>query len=152
MKKALFYFYVAMVSGGATWGSPVLREVTSTSCKAVPIELGVGMTTQIVFEQEPKVTLFADQTHFKVVTNPSANRSIAIIPVISGSEIEAIKNGRAGLSSAALAAALNESVKTNLFVFFDNNNQLMFELRFTEKKNADYLVKVKQVFNSGCAL
>ena len=148
----IIVFLSSLLLASFAFASPSLREVSSTSCKAIPISLGVGMTTQIIFEQEPKVTLFADQTHFKVVTNPSANRSIAIIPVISSSEIDAMKHGRASLSSEALAHSLNESIKTNLFVFFDNNNQLMFELRFADKKNADYLVKVKQVFNDGCVL
>lgn len=142
---------VILFSGSSAFAGTALREVSSTSCKAIPIELGMGMTTQIIFEQEPKVTLFADQTHFKVVTNSSANRSIAIIPVISSSEIESL-GVRASASPTALVNALNANIKTNLFVFFENNNQLMFELRFTEKKNADYLVKVKQIFNDGCAL
>ena len=134
---ARLVFISVLIVGSVTDAGPVLREVSSTSCKAIPIELGVGMTTQIIFEQEPKVTLFADQTHFKVVTNPSANRSIAIIPLVSTSDS---------------VAALNANIKTNLFVFFENNNQLMFELRFADKKNADYLVKVKQIFNNGCVL
>lgn len=146
----LFIAVSALLLSTASAGT-TLREVSSTSCKAIPIELGVGMTTQIIFEQEPKVTLFADQTHFKVVTNASANRSIAIIPVISQSEIESL-GGRTTVSQAALVTALNANIKTNLFVFFENNNQLMFELKFTDKKNADYLVKVKQVFNDGCVL
>lgn len=141
------FLNASLASAGAS-----LREVTATSCKAVQIDLAVGMTTQIVFEQEPKVTLFADQTHFKIVTNATASRSIAVIPVISSSEIDAIKNGRPNMSNDALAAALDASFKTNLFVFFDNNNQLMFELRFVDKKRADYLVKVKQNFSQGCVL
>jgi hypothetical protein len=148
----IFSFLTGLVAAGFASAGPTMREVSSTSCKAIPIELGIGMTTQIIFEQEPKVTLFADQTHFKVVTNGKANRSIAIIPLISSSEIEGIKNGHPGMSSEAVAAALNASIKTNLFVFFENNNQLMFELRFADKKNADYMVKVKQVFTGECVL
>lgn len=151
MKRTIL-LVLGIITTSLSSANPSLREVKSTSCKAIPIELGVGITTQIIFEQEPKVTLFADQTHFKVVTNPSASRSIAIIPVISSNEIEAMKNGRGSLSPEALTAALNKNIKTNLFVFFDNNNQLMFELRFADKKNADYLVKVKQEFNDGCVL
>lgn len=150
MNKVWPIIVLAICLASTAFGGTALREVSSTSCKAIPIELGVGMTTQIIFEQEPKVTLFADQTHFKVVTNATANRSIAIIPVISQSEIEAL-GGRAA-SQAGLVTALNSNIKTNLFVFFENNNQLMFELKFTDKRNADYLVKVKQVFNDGCVL
>lgn len=147
-----FLFSAIFLSASFASAGASLREVTATSCKAVQIDLAVGMTTQIVFEQEPKVTLFADQTHFKIVTNATASRSIAIIPVISSSEIDAIKNGRPNMSNDALASALDASFKTNLFVFFDNNNQLMFELRFVDKKRADYLVKVKQNFSQGCVL
>lgn len=130
-----------------------IRQVSSTSCEIVPVNLGLGMTTQLVFEQEPKVTLFADKKHFKVVTNSSSPRSLAIIPVIEGNELENFSIGHSLLAnSAALVKFLNKSFRTNLFVFFDNNNQLMFELKFTEKPKADYILKVTQKFNGSCEL
>lgn len=130
-----------------------IRHVSSTSCQIVPVNLGLGMTTQIVFEQEPKVTLYADKKHFKVVTNSSSPRSLAIIPVIEGNELDSFGTGRSPLTNpTALVNFLNKSFRTNLFVFFDNNNQLMFELKFTEKQKADYILKVTQNFNGSCQL
>ena len=127
-----------------------VRQVSSSSCEIVPVNLGLGMTTQIVFEQEPKVTLYADKKHFKVVTNSSSPRSLAIIPVIEGTELD---NSRSLLANpTSLVNFLNKSFKTNLFVFFDNNNQLMFELKFAEKPKADYILKVTQTFNGSCEL
>ena len=138
----------AMLSTTTHAGSR-LREVTGTSCKAISIKVGVGLTTQVVFEQEPKTTLLADQSHFKIVTNGSAKRSIAIIPTLAANELEAL--GAAGPTNT-FVAALNGSLKTNLFVFFDSQNQLMIELSFAAKDSADYLVKVTQRFDERCAL
>lgn len=130
-----------------------VRTVTSTSCRAVRVNLAVGMTTQLVLEQEPKVTLYADKKHFKVVTNATSPRSLAVIPVIESADLDHLGDAGAGtLAPAAQARALDGSFKTNLFVFFDNSNQLMFDLRFVEKEKADYILKVKQAFNGGCEL
>jgi hypothetical protein len=130
-----------------------VRNVSSSSCNATHVNVALGITTQIIFEQEPKVTLYADKKHFKVVTNASSPRSLAIIPVVENSEMDIFRNGKGGLPSpAALAAALDRSFKTNLFVFFDNNNQLMFELHFVDKPKADYILKVTQVFTERCEL
>jgi len=136
----------AMASSG-------VREVSANSCDVVRLNLGLGMTTQVVFEQEPKVTLHADQRHFKINTNSLSPRSLAIIPFVDASELNAFRSPRGKpYSGAALAAGLDASYKTNLFVFFKNNNQLMFELRFVEKSKADYIVKIKQTFEKGCVL
>lgn len=130
-----------------------VRRVSSTSCKAVPVRLALGMTTQIVLDQEPKVTLFADQRHFKIVTNPTSPRSLAVIPVVEPQELDAFRGRDGNLPGpAALANALNRSFKTNLFVFFDNNNQLMFDLNFVEKARADYILKVSEIFDGSCEL
>lgn len=130
-----------------------VREVSHTSCEIIPVNVGLGMTTQIVLEQEPKVTLYADKKHFKISTTSLSPRSLAIIPFVDTAELNDFRDAKGRLPSPeALASALNKSLKTNLFVFFDNNNQLMFELRFVEKKNADYLLKVKQLFNKNCFL
>lgn len=134
-------------------GGVAMRKVSSTSCQVIPVNLGLGTTTQIVLEQTPKVTLFADKKHFKVVTNSSSSRSLAIIPTIESAELDAFRNSKGQLpASAELAADLNKSFKTNLFVFFDNNNQMMFELQFVDKKKADYILKVTEVFNGDCVL
>lgn len=130
-----------------------VRKVSSTSCKIIPVRLGLGMTTQIVLEQEPKVTLYADKKHFKVVTNASSPRSLAIIPYFEPQELDVFRNAKGGLpTSDALASALDRNFKTNLFVFFENNNQLMFELRFVEKAKADYILKVTELFEGDCVL
>lgn len=145
--------WIMLTTAPAALAKTDIREVTSTSCKIIPINLGIGMTTQIVLEQEPKTTLFADKKHFKIVSNATSPRSLAIIPFVEQSELDAFRTpGGALPAPAALASALNGSFKTNLFVFFDNNNQLMFELRFVEKSKADYIVKVTQSFNENCNL
>lgn len=140
-------------TAAAANASIALRKVSKSSCQIIPVNLGVGMTTQIVLEQEPKATLYADKKHFKIVTNSTSPRSLAIIPVIEGSDLDPFRDARGALPSpSALASELNKNFKTNLFVFFDNNNQLMFELRFAEKKDADYILKVNEVFNGDCNL
>lgn len=130
-----------------------IREVSATSCQPIEVRLGLGTTTQIVLEQEPKVTLFADTKHFKITTNKLAPRSLAIIPSIEPSELEIFRDDHGKIMTGRkLAEALNKSFKTNLFIFFENNNQLMFELRFVPKQQADYILKIKQIFNEGCVL
>ncbi|MCB0390902.1 MAG: hypothetical protein KDD58_06420 [Bdellovibrionales bacterium] len=130
-----------------------VREVNNTSCDVIPIRLGLGVTTQLIFEQEPKVTLYADKAHFKISTNELSPRSLAIIPFIEKSEIENFRNSKGDIpGNEYLAKMFDKSFRTNLFVFFKNNNQLMFELRFVEKKQADYIVKVNQKFDKGCLL
>ncbi len=130
-----------------------MRVVTSTSCDPIRVNLGLGMTTQIVLEQKPKVTLHADKRHFKIHTTEHSSRSIAIIPFVESNELNAFRNGQGKLPSPkALAELLDKSFKTNLFVYFENDNQLMFDLRFVEKSKADYLVKVRQTFNERCVL
>jgi hypothetical protein len=143
----LFFFSINLLA------SQDVRVVKSTSCNAIRVNLGLGMSTQIVLEQEPKVTLYADKTHFKIKTNSMSPRSLAIIPYVSPSEIEGLSQGNgSSLSPKKLASALDDSLKTNLFVFFENNNQLMFELRFVEKTRADYILKVQQEFDKECVL
>lgn len=138
---------IGLLLFGVAHARPGVREVTSSSCKIIKVNLGLGMTTQIVLEQEPKVTLYADKKHFKVITNTFSPRSLAVIPFVEPSELNILRDPGGRLpSSTGLASALKNSFETNLFVFFENNNQLMFELRFVEKKKADYILKVHQVF------
>lgn len=130
-----------------------IREVEATSCELIPVNLGLGKTTLIVLEQEPETTLYADKKHFRVNSHPSAPRSLSVIPFVDSSEIDLFRDSTGLLPGPKrLAELLNQSFKTNLFVFFKNNNQLMFELRFVEKNKADNVLKVKQVFNEGCTL
>ncbi len=152
MKLSLLLLIVALQTQ-SVFAVPGVRKISSSSCKVVPVNLAIGITTQIVFEQEPKVTLYADKKHFKVVTNASSPRSLAIIPTIESNELDVFRSPRGNLPSPSLlATALDRSFKTNLFVFFDNNNQMMFELRFVQKDKADYILKVSQVFNGDCEL
>ncbi len=158
----LLLFILEVVVPGGVSGSFVgrvaqarsdVREVSASSCDIIQVNLGLGMTTQVVLEQEPKVTLYADKKHFKITTTSLSPRSLAIIPFVESSEIEALQSSQnQRLSPKRLASELDKSLKTNLFVFFDNNNQLMFQLRFVEKNKADYIVMVKQIFKKGCNL
>lgn len=148
MKAAIIWLFpiVTLAANG-------VREVTGSSCDVIPLHLALGMTTQVVFEQAPKVTLYADKKHFRINTHRVSPRSLAIIPLIEVSELDAFRNGSGRLPPPLrLAALLNDSFKTNLFVFFENNNQLMFEMRFVDKKSSDYIVKVMQDFKKDCQL
>ncbi len=130
-----------------------VRQVTSSSCQVIPVKVGIGRTTQVVLEQAPKTTLHADKKHFKIISDPSSPRSLAIIPTIDGTDLEMLRIPERTLRSPpALAAALNKSFKTNLFVFFEHNNQLIFEIQIVEKDRADNILKVTQTFNSECEL
>lgn len=130
-----------------------VRTVSKTSCQVIPVNLALNVTTLVVLEQEPKTTLYADKKHFRIVNDSSSPRSLAIIPVVESSELDLFRDAKGVLPAAkALATALDRNFKTNFFVFFENNNQLMFELRFVEKEKADYILKVTQVFNEDCAL
>ena len=130
-----------------------VREVEATSCEVIKVNLGLGITTQIVLEQQPKTTLYADKSHFKVQSNEGTPRSLAVIPYIQSSEVNTFRKSNGELPSPEkLANALNESFRTNLFVFFENENQLMFELQFVPKAKADYILKVRQKFSKECSL
>ncbi|RME14063.1 MAG: DUF3802 family protein [Bdellovibrio sp.] len=130
-----------------------VRTVSANSCKVTRINLALGITTQIVFEQSPRVTLYADKKHFLIKTNKLTPRSLAIIPYFTPNEINLFRKPSGHLPSPQnLASILDKNFKTNLFVFFENNNQLMFELRFVEKEKADYILKVKQTFERTCVL
>lgn len=137
----------------ASLSAKILRNVSSSSCNSVAVNVGLDMTTQLVFEQEPKVTLFADKRHFKIVTNALSPRSLAIIPFIEGNELDVFRNSSGHLPSGpALASALDKNFNTNLFVFFDHGNQLTFHLHFVDKSKADNIVKIQQKFDDGCVL
>jgi len=135
-----------------------VRDVTATSCEIVRVNLAPGMTTQLVFEGPPVLSLHADEQHFQIRTNEDAPRSIAIIPHIDSGTVNRLfpSQDPGGLpvtpSHRELVARLDENLRTNLFVFFRRSNQLMFELRFVEKSKADYIVNVRQEFNKDCRL
>lgn len=138
----LFFSFISFTTTG-------VRDVSSTSCDITTVKLAVGLTTQIIFEQEPRLILHADDTHFKVSTNKFSPRSLAIIPHLENSEINQFGKPN---DPKKLAESLNKHLKTNLFVFFDGTNQLMFELKFAPKNEADYVLKMTQKFDKGCSL
>ena len=152
MCNTLALFSYIIIAQSLALAKNDVRSVSSTSCKSIPVNLSVDMTTQIILEQEPKVTLFADKKHFKIVTNAVSPRSLAIIPVIEQSELESFKINAVLPGPAALATALDQSFKTNLIVIFDHSNQVMFDLHFVEKSKTDKIVKVTQTFEPGCEL
>lgn len=129
-----------------------MREVQASSCEIVRVNLSVGMTTQLVFEEVPVQTLHADEEHFKVRSSPDAPRSIAVIPSISSQTLaEAAARGQDPMGKAFMDS-IDRAFSTNLFVFFKNSNQLVFQLRFVPKSQADNIVKVRQVFKRDCNL
>jgi hypothetical protein len=134
-----------------------VREIKATSCEVIRLNVALGMTSQIMFEETPTLTLHADEEHFKIRANPNAKRSIAIIPFVEATSISQLfPNPHGGEplipSGRAFAEKLDQAFKTNLFVFFKHSNQLMFELHFVEKTQADYILNVKQVFRKDCQL
>lgn len=131
-----------------------VRVVSATSCEVIPVKLALGITTQLIFQEEPAVTLNADEKHFNIQATPQVPRSIAIIPQVSRQEIDEITKHSPSTSGArkGLEKSLNAHFKTNLFVFFKSQTQLMFELQFVEPKHSDYILKVNQVFDPECLL
>jgi hypothetical protein len=63
-----------------------------------------------------------------------------------------VESERSFPGGQALAEALDRVYRTNLFVFFKGSTRLMFRLRFVEKNQADYVLRVKQIFQKGCSL
>ncbi len=135
-----------------------VREVKATSCQVIPVYLSPGLTTQLIFEQAPVLSLHADDQHFKVHTNEAAPRSIAIIPNIDSQTVSQLFPQQSPgstptiPSSRELVKKLDQNLRTNLFVFFKRSNQLMFELKFVEKSKADYIIHIKQTFSQECVL
>ncbi|PIT99303.1 MAG: hypothetical protein COT74_09875 [Bdellovibrionales bacterium CG10_big_fil_rev_8_21_14_0_10_45_34] len=148
MFKQAIKLLLALTVAQSVWSLDRMRIVSETSCKPIKVNLALGMTTQLVFDQTPKLTLYADKIHFKISTNKVSKRSLAIIPDIKMREIESLRSTTKG----HFAQGLDKSFHTNLFVFFEGNAQLMFDLRFVEKEKADYIVKITQVFNEDCVL
>ncbi|MDB5038596.1 MAG: hypothetical protein JWQ35_2124 [Bacteriovoracaceae bacterium] len=134
-----------------------VREVTATSCEVIRLNVALGMTSQLIFDEPPTLTLHADEEHFKVKTTPEAKRSIAIIPFVDSATLAQLFQSRREEnviipSPRVLAERLDAAYHTNLFVFFKNSNQLMFELRFVEKPKVDFILNVRQAFRKDCQL
>lgn len=143
---------LAVVSASSGDG---VRRVEATPCEVVDIRLSLGMSTILQFDTPPQLSFHADEERFDIKATDSANRVLAIIPKISGSEIERILSSDPSPQAASprnVARLLDEYFRTNLFVFFKDSTRLIFRLRFTTKDQADYVVHVRQMFKEGCVL
>jgi hypothetical protein len=144
----MFFHFIMILS---TIGNLRVRTVTATSCDIIPINLGIGMTTQLVFDQEPRVTLYADKDHFLIQGTKEAPKSLAVIPLIRSNEIRS-SVGPEKSSTSAITELVDTAFTTNLFVFFSHNQQFMFEFHFVAKKKADFAVHIKRGFSGKCDL
>jgi len=137
-------------------GALGVRTVSVTSCEVVRVNVSLGMTTQLHFEQKPELSLHSDHQHFQIKHHEHAKNSLAIIPSIRTQEVEnhfRLSDGSVRIpNDLALSRQLDESFRTNLFVFFKNDRQLMFELRFVPKSKVDYVVHVKEKISRKCVL
>lgn len=129
-----------------------VRAIEATSCEIVDVRLSPGMSTILQFDEEPNLTFHADDQHFIVKTDPAAKRSLAIIPNVKEQEVRRLfhAESEAWPSSRAIAEALDRAYRTNLFVFFKSQNRLLFRLRFVDKSEADYVLRIRQVYRKGC--
>ncbi len=146
MNLFLYLVITALPSG--------VRTVEATPCEVVDVKLSVGMSTLLQFDSEPSLTFHADDQHFILKADPSAKRSIAIIPNIKEQEVRRLftSENEKWPSSRSIAEALDRAYRTNLFVFFKSSTRLMFRLRFVDKAEADYVLRVKEVYRKGCSL
>lgn len=131
-----------------------VREVRASACDVIPVRLSLGITTQLIFDRKPSLSLLADQKHFKIESAPTVPRSLAIIPQFESNELEALSQSQEATvpSKKVLAQRLDLHFRTNLFVFFSQSGQLMFELRFVPPENADYVLKIREEFSQECQL
>ena len=129
-----------------------VRTIEATSCEIIDVRLSPGMSTLLQFDEEPNLTFHADDQHFLVKADATAKRSLAIIPNIKEQEVKRLFNldSETWPSSRAIAEALDRAYRTNLFVFFKSQNRLLFRLRFVDKAEADYVLKIKQTYRKGC--
>lgn len=129
-----------------------VRFVKASSCEATSVKLAVGMSTQIIFEEAPILTYNGDEQTFSVRTTEEIPRSVVLKPNISPDTVAQLVNSHQGRSSKSVAAGLNQTYSTNLFVFFKNSNQLLFKLELVDKSAADNIIRVKQEFRKDCNL
>jgi len=145
-------FFISLLLVAAHGGG--VRKVDATPCDVVDVNLSLGMSVLLQFDSDPSLTFHADEEHFLVRTTDSAKRTIAIIPHVKEEELRKLFRSEGGEfllpSQNQVAAVLDKSLRTNLFVFFKNSTRLMFRLRFVEKDRADYVVRVRQTYKKGC--
>ncbi len=114
----------------------------------------MGMSTLLQFDDEPQLTFHADDQRFLIKSHESAKRTLIIMPRIKETDFRQLFSSETNAypSGKVIADALDRNFRTNLFVFFRGNRRLMFRLRFVEKAEADYVLRVKEIFAKGCAL
>lgn len=130
-----------------------VREVKATGCDIVRVNVSLGMTTVLDLADvgEPTLTLHADEEHFILKTHENAKRSIAILPQVTEQDLRKIfSQENYSKAEPQLSQSLDKVFRTNLFVFFKNNQRLMFQLRFVPKANADYVLRIRPEFKGGC--
>lgn len=130
-----------------------VREVKATGCDIVRVNVSLGMTTVLDLADvgEPTLTLHADEEHFILKTHENAKRSIAILPQVTEQDLRKIfSQENYSKAEPQLSQGLDKVFRTNLFVFFKNNQRLMFQLRFVPKANADYVLRIRPEFKGGC--
>lgn len=128
-----------------------VRFVDATSCDKTQIYLAVGMSTQVIFEDAPVVTYNGDEQNFRIRSSEDVPRSIVITPTITPESFAQAVGSQSGRSSQ-MTNRLDRTYSTNLFVFFKNSNQLLFQLRFVDKAKADNIIRVRQIFKKDCNL
>lgn len=133
-----------------------VREVKATGCDIIRVNVSLGMTTVLDLADvgEPTVTLHADEEHFILRTHENAKRSIAVLPQVTEADLRKILNDQdqSSKSDSQLASGLDRAFRTNLFVFFKNNQRLMFQLRFVQKSKADYVLRIRPEFKGTCRI
>lgn len=132
--------------------TPGVRFVDVSSCDVARVNLSVGMSTQIIFEEVPTVTYNGDEQNFKVRSTEDVPRSIVITPTITSESLAQSMSTHGVRSEQEMMSRLDRTYSTNLFVFFKNANQLLFQLHFVDKQKADNIVRVHQVFKKDCNL
>lgn len=126
-----------------------VRFVDATSCDVVKVNLSVGMSTQLIFEEAPVATYNGDEQTFRIRSSEDAPRSVVITPTITP---ESLAQNMQGNQPAQVMNRIDKTFSTNLFVFFKNSNQMLFQLRFVEKSKADNIIRVRQLFKKDCNL
>jgi hypothetical protein len=129
-----------------------VRFVDASSCDVVKINLAVGMSTQLIFEEVPVVTYNGDEQTFRVRSSEDVPRSIVITPTITSESLTQTMHQRGLRNESQVVSQLDRTYSTNLFVFFKNSNQLLFQLRFVDKSKADNIIRVRQHFKKDCNL
>ncbi len=129
-----------------------VRFITASSCDATPVNLSIGMSTQLIFEEAPVLTYNGDEQTFVVRTTEDIPRSVVIKPTITPESLAQLMGSQRHRSQREVISGLNQTYSTNLFVFFKNSNQLLFRLQLVDKGSADNIIRIRQSFKKDCNL